>query len=79
MIDIFSKCLWAILHKNKNSQTITEEFSQNLNNWKRSPKLDSHRGAEFYNSFFQKFLQSKNIQHYSRFTDKGPSIGLKSH
>ena len=24
--------------------------------------------------FFQKFLKNKNIHHYSRFTDKGPSI-----
>ena len=29
---------------------------------------------EFYNSIFQNFLRSKNIHHYSRFTDKGPSI-----
>ena len=29
---------------------------------------------EFYNSFFENFLKSKNIQHYSRYTDKGPSL-----
>ena len=36
--------------------------------------MESDRGAEFYNSIFQNFLKSKNIQLYSRFTDKGPSI-----
>ena len=32
------------------------------------------RGAEFYNSIFQNFLKRKNVHHYSRFTDKGPSL-----
>ena len=37
-------------------------------------KIESDRGIEFYNSTFQNFLKSKNIQHFSSFTDKGPSI-----
>ena len=75
IIDNFSKYLWAIPLKNKNSQTITNEFSNILTKSKRSPlKLESDRGAEWYNSVFQNLLKSKNIQHYSRFTDKGPSI-----
>ena len=61
--------------KNKYSQTITNEFSNILSKSKRKPlKLESDRGTEFYNSIFQNFLKSKNIHHYSRFTDKGPSI-----
>ena len=75
VIDNFSKYLWAIPLKNKFSQTITNEFSNILTTPKRKPlKLESDRGSEFYNSIFQTFLKSKNIQHYSRFTDKGPSI-----
>ena len=75
IIDNFSKYLWAIPLKNKYSQTITNEFSNILTNSKRKPlKLESDRGAEFYNSIFQNFLKSKSIHHYSRFTDKGPSI-----
>ena len=74
-IDNFSKYLWAIPSKNKYSQTITDEFSNILTKSKRSPlKIESDRGTEFYNSIFQNFLKSKNIHHYSRFTDKGPSI-----
>ena len=67
--------MWAIPLKNYYSQTITIEFSNILTTSKRKPlKLESDRGAEFYNSIFQNFLKSKNIHQYSRFTDKGPSI-----
>ena len=75
IIDNFSKYLWAIPLKNKFSQTIKNEFSNILTTSKRKPlKLESDRGSELYNSVFQNFFNSKNIQHYSRFTDKGPSI-----
>ena len=61
--------------KNKYAETITKEFSNILTNSKRKPlKLESDRGTEFYNSIFQNFLKSKSIHHYSRYTDKGPSI-----
>ena len=57
------------------SQTIRNEFSNILTKSKRKPlKIKSDRGTEFYNSNFQNFLKSKSIQHYSRFTDKDPSI-----
>ena len=60
---------------NKYSKTITDEFSNILTTSERKPiKIESDRGSEFYNSIFQIFLKSKNIQHYSRFRDKGPSI-----
>ena len=73
VIDNFSKYGWAIPIKNKNSQTIKDTFSQILD--KRKPKnLESDRGKEFYNSTFQNFLKYNNINHYSRFSDKGPSI-----
>ena len=61
--------------KNKYSQTITEEFSNIITKSKRKPlKIESDRGKEWYNSIFQNLLKSKNIHHYSRYTDKGPSI-----
>ena len=75
VIDNFSKYLFAIPLKNKYSQTITNEFSNILTKSKRKPlKIESDRGTEFYNSIFQNFLKSKSIHHYSRYTDKGPSI-----
>ena len=61
--------------KNKYSQTITQEFLNILTKSKRKPiKIESDRGKEWYNSIFQNFLKSKNFHHYSRYTDKGPSI-----
>ena len=73
--DFYSKYLWAITLKNNYSRTITNEFSNILSTSKRSPlKTESDRGTESYNSIFQNFLKLKNKYHYSRFTDKGPSI-----
>ena len=75
IIDNFSKYLWAIPIKNEYSLTITNEFLNILSTPERKPlKSESDRGTEFYNSIFQNFLKVKNIQHYSRYTDKGPSI-----
>ena len=55
-IDKFSKYVWTIPLKNKNSKTIIDEFSNILSTSKRSPvKLESDRGAEVYNSIFQNF------------------------
>ena len=75
IIDNLSKSLWAMPLKNKYSKTITQKFSNILTTSKRRPlKIESDRGAEFYKTIFQKFLKSEIFQHYSRFTDKGPSI-----
>ena len=75
IIDNFSKYGWAIPIKNKNSQTIKDTFEHILTSSKRKPKnLESDRGKEFYNSIFQSLLKINNINHYSRYTDKGPSI-----
>ena len=53
---------------------MTDVLSNNLTTSKRSPiKLESGRGLEWYNCFFQDFLKNKKIHHYSRFTDKSPS------
>ena len=61
--------------KNRYGETITDEFSNILSTSKRSPlKLESDRGKEWYNNTFQNFLKIKNIEHYLRFTDKGPSV-----
>ena len=75
IIDNSSQYLWCIPLKNKYSQTMTDEFSNILTKSKRKPiKIESDRGAEFYNSVFQSLLKNKIIHHYSRFTDKSPSI-----
>ena len=61
--------------KNKNAQTTTQDFSKILTTSKRRPiKIESDRGAEFYNSIFQNILKGKTIHQYSRFPDKVSSI-----
>ena len=73
--DNLSKYLCATPLKNKYSQTITNEFSNILTTSKRKPlKMESDRGTGFYNNIFQNFIKTKKIEHYSQFTDKGPSI-----
>ena len=48
IIDYFSKHLLAVPLKNKNYQTITNEFSNILTTSKRSPlKLESDRGKQW--------------------------------
>ena len=75
IIDAFRKITWSIALRNKNSMTMTDEFSNILTISKRKPlKIKNDRGGEWYNSIFQNFLKLKNIQHNSRFTDKRPGI-----
>ena len=71
----FSEYTWAIPLKNKYGETIARQFSNILTTSNRSPlKIEIDRGKEWYISFFQNFLQIKNLQHYSRCTDKGSSV-----
>ena len=70
IIDNFSKYLCCLPLENKNSQTITNDFSNILTKSKRSAqKIESDRGAKFFNSFNKFFSKVKNFQHFSSFTD----------
>ena len=74
-IDKFKKLFWCYPLKNKYGKTLSEEFSKSITNSKRKPdKLKSERGKEFSNSTFQNLLKLNNLHHYSRYTDKSPSI-----
>ena len=56
--DNYSKYLWAILLKNKYSQTITDEFPNILTTSKRKPlRLENDRGREWYISLLQNLLR----------------------
>ena len=72
VIDNFSKFGWTIPLKNKNAQTIKDSFENFLISSKRSPNLiETDRGKEFYNNFFQDFLNKNNIKLYSRDSSYG--------
>ena len=67
VIDNFSKFGWKVPLKNKNAQTIKDSFENILISSKRKPNLiESDHGGEFYNNFFQDFLNKNNIKLYSR-------------
>ena len=60
IIDNFSKFGWTTPLKNKNAQIIKDFFENVLTSSKRSPILiESDRGKEFYNNFFQDFLKKQ--------------------
>ena len=71
IIDNFSKFGWTVPLKNKNAITIKDSFENILINSKRKPNLiESDRGKEFCNNFFQDFLK-KQYQLYSRNSSYG--------
>ena len=75
IIDNFLKYLWAIPLEKIYSKTITVEFSKILTTSTRKPlELESDRASEWYIIIFQNFSKANEIHHYSRFTDKSPSI-----
>ena len=54
---------------------MTDDFSNILTESKRKPiNMEADRATEFIHSVYQKYLKLENIHHYSKFTDKGPSI-----
>ena len=56
IIDKFSNDLRAIPLENRNSKTITDEFSNILTKSKRQPlKIESDRGKQWYNSTLKSF------------------------
>ena len=65
VIDNFSKFGWKIPLKNKNAQKIKDSFENILIRSKRKPNLiESDRGKEFDNNFFQDFLNKKTISNF---------------
>ena len=66
IIDNFSKFGWPVPLKNKNAQTIKDQFDNFLISSKRKPDLiETDRVKEFYNNRIQYFLIKKNIKVYS--------------
>ena len=72
----FSKYLWAVPLKNRNSQTIAQEFSNILTKSKRSFKIESGRCKEWYNSIFRNPLKVKKL--YITFQDIPIKVQVQS-
>lgn len=70
VIDCFSKFAWLSPLKSKSGKDVTSAFENILIQDGRKPRnLQSDRGKEFYNSFFQKLMKSNKINHYSTFSN----------
>ena len=71
IINKLSKYLLCLPLK-KNCETKTNESSVILET--SLDKIESDRGADFYNIAYQNFLKAKIIKHCFRLTDKAPSV-----
>lgn len=70
VIDCFSKFAWLSPLKSKSGKEVAAAFEKVLKQGGRKPRnLQSDRGKEFYNSFFQKIIKSNRINHYSTFSN----------
>ena len=66
VIDLFSKCAWVVLLKDKRGTNIVNAFQGILNSYKRKPnKIWIDQGSESYNNSFKKWLKDKDISIYS--------------
>ena len=66
VIDIFSKYAWVVPLKGKKGVSIVNAFQSILKKSNRKPnKIWVHKGGEFYNNLFKKWLQDNDIAMYS--------------
>ena len=66
VIEIFSKYAWVIPSKDKRGTSIVNAFQKILKESNRKPnKIWVHKGSEFYNHSFKKWLKDNDIFMYS--------------
>ena len=67
VIDIFSKYAWVIPLKDKKGVSIVNAFQKILDKsiGRKSKKIWVHKGSEFYNNSFKKWLKDNDIKMYS--------------
>ena len=63
VIDIFRKCAWVVLLKDKKSVSIVNAFQKILKESNRPPnEIWIDKRSEFYNNFFKKWLKDTDIE-----------------
>ena len=73
-IDLFSKCAWVVLLKDKKRVIIVNALQKILDSSKRKPnKTWIDQGSESYNSSFKKWLKDNGIEMYSAYNE-GKSV-----
>ena len=66
VIDIFSKYAWVVSLEDKKGSSNVNAFQKILKESDRKPnRIWVHKGSEFYNSSFEKWLKDNDIEMYS--------------
>ena len=63
--DNFSEYKLCVPLKYNYGETISNEFSNFLRSSKKTIKIESDRGKDFYNNIFQNFSKVENVQNCS--------------
>ena len=74
IIDIFSKYAWVIPVKRKTGKDVSEAMKSVLVKGRVPKNLQTDRGKEFYNSDFQKLMNTYKIKLYSTYSNLKASI-----
>ena len=65
IIDIFSKYAWAVPVKRKTGKDVSDAMKSVLVKGRVPKNLNTDRGKEFYNTDFQKLMNTYKIKLYS--------------
>ena len=75
VIDILSKYAWVVPLKDKTGKSLVDAFDHIFKEDGRVPeRLQTDKGSEFTNRQFQKFLESKHVQHFVTYSDTKAQI-----
>ena len=75
VIDVLSKYAWVVPLKDKTGKNLVKAFDSNFEQDERIPdRLQTDEGTEFTNQQFQKFLQSKGVQHFVTYNETKAQI-----
>ena len=71
VVDVFSKCVWMLLLKDKTRKSIADAFKEIFKKSKRKPeKLWTDKGREFYN----KHAKELGVELYSTENEEKSSV-----
>ncbi len=73
-IDVFSKYAWARPLKNKMGKEVTKAFESILKENRIPQKLQTDKGTEFFNKYFQQLMKKYNIHHFATASDVKASV-----
>ena len=75
VIDVFSKCVWIKLLKDKKTESVSTAFDEIFKKSKRKPTmLRTDKGSEFISKHFEEFLKKNKIKLYHTENEEKSSI-----